>query len=310
MSFNLENKVLSCLEQSPEQKFTARDIANWILEKYPDECRKKQERSTAVVTPLDTEGALIQQIVAEIGARRPNLQANNPQIKTTEGRPRRYYYTEKSDDDEVQDAEGAVQIVGEKNRLTEHDLYPLLKEYLFADNQNTYAMRIDEKRSSNTRGPNGNRWLYPDMVALEDLSSEWVQEVKDCVHQTGDVKALILAFEVKLLINRSNVREVFFQTVSNSSWANFGFLVTADIEGNETIKELRMLSALHSIGVIHLNVENPAESQMLIPAEENDVDWNTANRLAIENKDFREFLELVTDYYKTGKVRKKLWNIA
>lgn len=310
MSFNIEQKIMACLKQNAEQKLTARDIANWIFETYPDECKKKQERSTAVVTPLDTDDALIQQIVAEIGARRPILQTNNPQVKTTEGRPRRYYFTEKSDDTEVQDAESEIAVVGDRPKLSEHDLYPLLKEYLFADNQNTYAMRIDEKKSSNSRGPNGNRWLYPDMVALEDLSSEWVQEVKDCVQQTRDVKALLWAFEVKLLINRSNVREVFFQTVSNSSWANFGYVVAADIEGSETMKELRMLCALHNIGVIHLNAENPAESQMIIPAEENDIDWNTANRLAIENRDFREFLELVTDYYKTGKVRAKLWNAA
>ncbi|MCR4081861.1 hypothetical protein [Providencia stuartii] len=36
----------------------------------------------------------------------------------------------------------------------------------------------------------------------------------------------------------SNVREVFFQTLSNSSWANVGYLVAAEITGDETLKEL------------------------------------------------------------------------
>lgn len=146
-------------------------------------------------------------------------------------------------------------------------------------------------------------------MALEDLSYDWVKEIRECVKVSGDVKALLWAFEVKLLVNRSNVREVFFQTVSNSSWANFGYLVAAQIEGNETMKELRMLSSLHSIGVIHLNAENPAESQIIIPSEERDVDWNTANRLAAENKDFRDYLQLVTEFYQTGKLRKELWDI-
>ncbi len=310
MSFNLEKKVVACLEETPEQRFTAREIANWIFETYPDECKKKQKRSTAVVTPLDTNPALIQQIVAEIGSHRKRIQKRHSNIKTTEGRPRKFYFTEKSDDAEVQVAEAEVKVVGDKPKLSEHDLYPLLAEYLFVDNQNNYAMRIDEKRSSNSRGPSGNRWLYPDMVALEDLSSDWVKEIKDCVQQTGDIKANLWAFEVKLLVNRSNVREVFYQTVSNSSWANYGYLVAGDIEGNETIRELRMLSSLHSIGVIHLNAENPAESQILIPSEERDIDWNMANRLAEENKDFREFLQLVTEFYQTGKTRKQLWKAA
>lgn len=310
MSFNLEKKVLSCLQQNPEQKKTAREIANWIFDSYPDECRKKQKRSTATVIPLDNDDAFIQQIVAEIGSIRPRMQKNHPQIKTTEGRPRKFYFTDKSDDAEVQVAESQIEKVGDKPKLTEHELYPLLAEYLFADNQDNYAMRIDEKKSSNTRGPNGNRWLYPDMVALEDLSSDWVKEIKECVKQTGDVKANLWAFEVKILINRSNVREVFFQTVSNSSWANFGYLVAADIQGTETMKELRMLATFHNIGVIHLNAENPTESQIIIPAEGDDVDWDMANRLAEENKDFREFLQLVTEFYQTGKTRKQLWRAA
>lgn len=67
MALNLANTVVEFLQQNPEQKFTAREIANWIFETYPDECRQKQKRSTATVNPLDNETALLQQIVAEIG---------------------------------------------------------------------------------------------------------------------------------------------------------------------------------------------------------------------------------------------------
>ncbi len=50
-----------------------------------------------------------------------------------------------------------------------------------------------------------------------------------------------------------------------------------------------MLAGLHGIGLIKLDVESPADSEILIPARERiDVDWNTANRLAI---------------YQTGEVR-------
>ena len=34
--------LVECLQQNPEQRFTAREIAEWIFETYPDECREKQ----------------------------------------------------------------------------------------------------------------------------------------------------------------------------------------------------------------------------------------------------------------------------
>jgi hypothetical protein len=112
-----------------------------------------------------------------------------------------------------------------------------------------------------------------------------------------------------MLVNRSNVRETFFQAVSNSSWANFGYLVAAEIEGADTTKELRMLFSLHGIGFIQLDTDNPAESQILIPARERlEVDWVTCNRLTQENKDFLQFLRLVRQFYQTGDPRPKDWD--
>ena len=46
-----------------------------------------------------------------------------------------------------------------------------------------------------------------------------------------------------------------------------------------------MLSALHGIGVIFLNPENPSE-----------------------NEDFRDYIELVSTYYQTGRLRSKDWS--
>ena len=82
------------------------------------------------------------------------------------------------------------------------------------------SKRIDEKRSINSAGSGGNRWLFPDLVGMEILSEGWNREVKDCVKQYGDRKTRLWSFEVKKLINRSNVREYYFQSVSNSSWVN------------------------------------------------------------------------------------------
>lgn len=309
---NLTNVVVEFLQQNPEQKFTAREIANWIFETYPDECRQKQKRSTATVNPLDNETALLQQIVAEIGSQRPRLQKRHPKIKTTEGRPREYYYTEATDSAEVDHAEGNTSSISKTNDfiIKEHDLYPLLSNFLFSE-LGIYSKRIDEKRSRNAKGAGGNKWLYPDVVGMENLSYDWHREIKDCVQQYSDKKTKLSSFEVKILINRSNIREAFFQAVSNSSWANFGYLVASEIEGLDTLKELRILSSLHGIGFIQLNIKNPSESQILIPAEErNEVDWNVANRIAEENKDFLKYIKLIRQFYQTGEIRPADWDMS
>jgi hypothetical protein len=49
-------------------------------------------------------------------------------------------------------------------------------------------------------------------------------------------------------------------------------LVAATVEGDGTLKELRMLAAAHGIGLPNWT-ENPTESQILIPAREREIDW-------------------------------------
>ena len=97
MSLNLAKTVVDFVAEHAEQKFTARDIAQWIFENYPAECHEEKTASTVIHTDAD----LVQQIVAEIGSQRPVLQKRNPQLRTTEGQPRHYYWTNKSDDVEV-----------------------------------------------------------------------------------------------------------------------------------------------------------------------------------------------------------------
>jgi hypothetical protein len=308
MALNLSKAVLGYLKDRPEEKLTARQIAEWILVTFPDECQAKKLSSQY----MSTDAELVQQLVAEIGSQRPRLQKRHPELKTTEGRPRKYYYSEKSDVAEVAAAEGMVAAPTADSgdaKLGEYAMYPLLSLYLWEE-FGVYSKRIDEKRSSNKRGPNGNRWLYPDVVGMEDLGAEWHQEVRDCVNEYSDKRTKLWSLEAKLLINRSNVRECYFQAVSNSSWANFGYLVAAEIEGQDTLKELRMLFSAHGIGLIKLDVENPAESQVLIPAREKDeIDWGMANRLATENRDFLDYVKLVSQFYQTGEARLADWDI-
>jgi hypothetical protein len=172
-----------------------------------------------------------------------------------------------------------------------------------------HSKRIDEKKAINNKGRDGNKWLFPDLVGMEDLSKGWQAEIRDCVGEHSDKKAQLWSFEVKRLINRSNRREAFFQTVSNSSWANLAYLVAGEISDDGTLKELRMLAGRHGIGVILLDPESPIDSEIVIPAKENiEIDWGSADRLAEQNPDFTKFIKQVTKLYKIDEINKEEWD--
>ena len=43
--FKLNDKVAERLCKNPDEKFTPRQIVEWVIEKYPDEVKKKAEES-------------------------------------------------------------------------------------------------------------------------------------------------------------------------------------------------------------------------------------------------------------------------
>lgn len=304
---NLTARVIDFLRERKGEQFTAREIAAALMKRFPEFFHIKKEKSSR----LQTDAELLQQIAAEIGAKRPQLQKKCPAIDTSEGRPRKYFYTSSNQANETAvhpPLAKAVETCDNSRSFLEHELYPMLSSYLKSDHQ-TWSKRIDEKRASNLHGAGANRWLFPDLVAFEDFSSEWDREVKDCAHHCKERRCRLWSFEVKRRITRSNVREVFFQAVSNSTWSHLGYLVAAEIEGEDTVKELRILSARHGIGVIKLDFENPSESQVMIPAlVRPDLDWNHINRLSVENCDFRDFIRNVRHFHQTGDVRAKDWD--
>lgn len=302
---NLRERTFELLKSAAGQRFKAREIAEWIHHTYPLETLEKLKRSTF----LQTESALLNQIVAEIGANRPAWQARFPNLRTTEGRPRRFYWTEKSETEEIQAAEGSdqeslaskcIQSADAVPHILERDLYPKLIEFI-ASEFGAAAFRIEESTASNRRGPGGNKWLYPDVVAIEALTAGMNKEVIEAVRFSGERRARLWSFEVKRLLNRSNVREAYFQAVSNSSWASFGYLAASEIEGADTLREIQMLYAVHGIGLIEIDSSSPTESVVSIPARERlSIEWTMCSRLADENKDFSAYMKRVRQFYQTG----------
>ncbi len=300
-------KIIEFLKQNPNEKFNAKQIAEQIVAKYPEDYKEKRANPR-----FNDEKSFISQIIAEIGSQKDQILKSDTNVCWRDKpRPRVYWYdiekildnnqitTLSQDDDFVDDG---------RNTLQEKDLYPILIDYLKTE-LNLYCQRIDEKRSKNTRGTGGNQWLHPDIVAMQPVDKEWNELVRSCVKQAAGQSVRLWSFEVKKELNSSNVRKSFFQAVSNSSWANEGYLVATSISDVMVEQELRMLSALHGIGIILLNSENPSESEMMIPAKARaDVDWQSVNRILVENEDFKDYIELVSTYYQTGRFRSRDWN--
>ena len=304
-------KIFEFLKKNSDQKFTARQIAEAIVAAYPADYEEKRQNPR-----FANESAFVGQIVAEIGSQRDQITKLDHHIFCQDKpRPRLYWYDPNkkvdeaepniSDENEIEDINTTTNITA---ALSEHDLYPILIEYLKTELK-LYCQRINERRSRNTRGARGNHWLHPDIVAMQPIDTDWNSLIQDCVKHGAGQRTRLWSFEVKKELSRSNARTSFFQAVSNSSWSNEGYLVATKISDNATEKELRMLSALHGIGVILLNIENPTESEMMLPSRtRSEVDWESVNRILQENDDFKNYIDLVSTYYQTGKVRTKDWN--
>jgi uncharacterized protein len=163
-------------------------------------------------------------------------------------------------------------------RPTEADLYPVLQTFLL-ERESIVSKRIREQTSSNRRGRNGNKWLHPDIVGMHAPGREWHEVVRLCSRELPTRKAKLVAVEVKRVLSAGDVRQHFFQTVSNGTWANRAYLAAAEIRGKDTWRELETLCAAHGAGYIRIDPEDPDGCRILIPAREREeIDWASGSR--------------------------------
>lgn len=304
------NLIYEFLKENSGKKFTARDIAIEITQKHKSYYATKLKK-------YKTEQDFLKQIIAEIGRDNPRLEQFSDIQMQVEPRPRLYWHEDVLKTEEGDLAQTFLQLSQAQNDeneidngYNENDLYPKLIEYLSSGELDLDCLRINEKRSKNVRGPNGNKWLYPDIVAMQAIDKKWHNDVKSCIKHSSSQKVRLWSFEVKKTINKSNVRVSFFQALSNSSWANEGYLVATSIDSQQAVNELRILSDLHGIGVILLDMDNPIElSKVFIPAKRKEnIDWQSVNRIVEENTDFAKFVKQVSNYCQTGDFIKEVWN--
>jgi len=169
----------------------------------------------------------------------------------------------------------------------ERDLHKLLSSYL--KNTGIYSKTIFHEQS--TYGKDNNQiWTHPDMVGIKflNLQTKASQNFLKSINRVDTFK--LSSYEIKKEINSdSELKKAFFQAVSNSSWANFGYLVAFEFSDSLT-EEIERLNQSFGIGVIELNA-NPYQSKILFPAKFRNLDFKTIDKLCKMNKEFEKFIE-------------------
>lgn len=168
----------------------------------------------------------------------------------------------------------------------ERDLHKLLSSYL--KNTDTYSKTIFHEQSN---GKDSNQiWTHPDMVGIKFLSlqTKASQNFLKSINRVDTFK--ISSYELKREISSdSELKKAFFQAVSNSSWANYGYLVAFEFSDNLN-EEMARLNQSFGIGIIQLNA-NPYQSKILYPAVFRNLDFKTIDKLCKINREFEKFIE-------------------
>ncbi|MDA3893890.1 MAG: hypothetical protein PF517_19700 [Salinivirgaceae bacterium] len=178
-------------------------------------------------------------------------------------------------------------MTNKKGTYDERDLHILLSSYL--KNTDIYSKTIFHEQSSNSKD-NHQKWIHPDMIGIKflNLQTKVSQNFIKAINRVDTFK--LTSYELKKEINSDyELKKCFFQAVSNSSWANYGYLVAFEISDSLN-EEMERLNQSFGIGIIELK-SNPYESKVLYSAKYRDLDFKTIDKLCKINKDFEKFME-------------------
>ena len=179
----------------------------------------------------------------------------------------------------------AVDVVPVGETYKESSLHRLLANYLLS--RGVLAKTLFHQ-NSNHREP-ARKWVHPDMVGVE--YNEFQEPATRSLLRAAETKEYVTlySFELKRAITGDHqLKEYFFQALSNSSWANYGYLVAFEI-ADDVMEELARLNRAFGIGVIRLS-PYVGETEQLFPARKNELDYYTIDKLCRLNADFKAFV--------------------
>ena len=191
--------------------------------------------------------------------------------------------------------------------FNERDLHQLLTNFVYSNphfkcNTKTIYHEKSKKHSQGQR-----KWMYSDIVGVYFPFDDYDKNSIALMDSLKDMQCKLFSFEMKKEIDFSTLREYYFQAVSNSSWANEGYVVALKyVNESELLDEMRRLNNSFGIGFIKLDAENVEQSEILFSAKQKtELDWDMINRLIEENSDFCSFVEGINDDIKISKVQYK-----
>ncbi|WRD04309.1 hypothetical protein E5K73_00445 [Helicobacter pylori] len=212
--------------------------------------------------------------------------------------------TSNAEDDEQSECSGTAK--KQKNSFHERVLHPLLVKFLSED-PNFKLLCKTIRHEECKKGKGGEcKWNYPDIVGVYFPYNKYFpyngyeEEILKFLHHTGQKRHKLFSFELKISIGFPNLKESYFQAVSNSTWANEGYLVVFEEIEDEVLGELRRLNQSFGIGVIKLESEI-SNSKILLLAKEREIDIPTLNMLVKQSpKDFKPFMERINKQIEKG----------
>lgn len=212
---------------------------------------------------------------------------------------------EKVSKEKQKEADSKEKFELQKKKYIERDLHPLIVAFAKTDTHFKAHLKTIFHENSKKTKKGLNEWLHPDLVGVYFPFKDYSNVTVEIQRELSISSVKLFSFELKINLSFGNLREYYFQAVSNSSWANEGYLVALNIQEDTTLlDEIRRLNNAFGIGLIKLNAENVYESQIVFPAKVNpEIDWDTVNRLAKENEDFNKFLKDMSEDIKLGKVK-------
>ncbi len=173
-------------------------------------------------------------------------------------------------------------------KYKERDLHPLLCTYLRHNDVLAKTILHECSKGSDEH----QKWVHPDMVGVKFAKFE--NKVVSGLYKelNGERTAELYSYELKREIKTDHdLKKCYFQAVSNSTWANYGYLVAFEI-GDNLREEIERLNAAFGIGVIELKA-NPYSSRVLYAAKRNEVEFRTLDKLCKINKNLEELIDKV-----------------
>ena len=190
-------------------------------------------------------------------------------------------------DSQAQPVSTPQQTNASKDIYKERDLHRLLSNYL-SSQRNILSKTIFHETSK--KSDQNQKWIHPDMVGVS--FSEFQDKATVVLMKAADIKQYVdlYSFELKCSIqNDHELKEAFFQALSNSSWAYYGYLVAFEIK-DDLLEEMERLNRAFGIGIISLSPYS-TDTRILFAARKNEVDYFTIDKLCRINEDFKRFME-------------------